>query len=244
MKHEDCLNPKCLIDLIERKRFGVEYQPIIDCSSNDIFAYEALARFYNADNTTIRPDLVYASLHSSPLSLFQVEYQQKRLQLSYAINGSNLFVNLDQDSYFSSGVIDENNPFLKLFKECQKAEIIVELIENSEINDAIMSLAMIKNLSKNNILTAIDDVCNPQSMISTSVIQLVKYIKLDKYVLQNRANENFMLLVKSIINYAHDADKQVILEGVETADDLALANKLGIDFVQGFYYKKLFKMVK
>lgn len=244
MKDKQNLSPKCLIDLIESKRFGVEYQPIVSCKSNEIFAYEALARFYNIDNTAIRPDLVYASLHSSPLSLFQVEFQQKKLQLAYAANGSNIFVNLDQDSYFSSGVIDGNNPFLKLFKDFQKAEVVVELIENSEINDAIMSLAMIDNLSKNNISTAIDDVCNPQSMISTSVIQLVKYIKLDKYVLKNRANENFMLLVKSIVNYAHSAGKQVILEGVETADDLALAHKLNIDFVQGFYYKKQFRNVK
>ncbi|GAA0818583.1 hypothetical protein GCM10009111_21450 [Colwellia asteriadis] len=175
--------------------------------------------------------------------MFQVEYQQKKLQLSYAVNGSDIFVNLDQDSYFSSGIINGNNPFLKLFKEFQKAEVVVELIENSEINDAIMSLAMIDNLAKNNIRTAIDDVCNPQSMISTSVIQLVKYIKLDKYVLKNRANQNFMLLVESIINYAHSAGKQVILEGVETADDLALAKTLNIDFVQGFYYQEQFKVV-
>ncbi|WP_343817621.1 EAL domain-containing protein [Colwellia asteriadis] len=231
------------MDLIERKRFGVEYQPIIACKNNEIFAYEALARFYSADDKPLRPDLVYASLHSSPLSLFQVEYQQKKLQLSYAVNGSDIFVNLDQDSYFSSGIINGNNPFLKLFKEFQKAEVVVELIENSEINDAIMSLAMIDNLAKNNIRTAIDDVCNPQSMISTSVIQLVKYIKLDKYVLKNRANQNFMLLVESIINYAHSAGKQVILEGVETADDLALAKTLNIDFVQGFYYQEQFKVV-
>lgn len=242
MNNTETLSPECLIDLLERKRFGVEYQPIISCKNNEIFAYEALARFYSADNTPIRPDFVYASLHSSPLSLFQVEYQQKKLQLSYAVNGSDIFVNLDQDSYFSSGVIDDDNPFLKLFKAFQKADVVVELIENSEINDAIMSLAMIDNLAKNNIRTAIDDVCNPQSMISTSVIQLVKYIKLDKYVLKNRTNKNFMLLVKSIINYAHSTGKQVILEGVETDNDLALAIKLNIDFVQGFYYKSQFKM--
>ena len=102
---------------------------------------------------------------------------------------------------------------------------------------------MIDNLSKNNIYTAIDDVCNPQSMISTSVIQLVNFIKLDKFVMKNRNNRNFMLLVKSIIDYAHSTNKQVILEGVETAEDLLLAKQLNCDFVQGFYYKSQFKHV-
>jgi EAL domain-containing protein (putative c-di-GMP-specific phosphodiesterase class I) len=243
MKDKKLLSAECLIDLIENRRFGVEYQPIVSCKSQDIYAYESLARFYTADNKAIRPDLVYESLHTSPLSLFQVEYEQKKLQLSYAVNEYDIFVNLDQDSYFSSGVIDQSNPFLKLFKEFQKSQVIVELIENSEINDAIMSLAMIDNLAKSNIPTAIDDVCNPQSMISTSVIQLVNYIKLDKFVIKNKHNRNFMLLVKSIIDYAHNTDKHIILEGVETAEDLLLAQQLKCDFVQGFYYREHFKNV-
>jgi EAL domain-containing protein (putative c-di-GMP-specific phosphodiesterase class I) len=243
MKNRVPLPATCLIELIDSQRFGVEYQPIIDLQSCEIFAYECLARFYDRHNNPIRPDFVYASLHESPLSLFQVEYEQKKLQLSYAPNNVNIFVNLDQDSYFSSGEIKENNPFLKLFKEYYKSEIVVELIENSEINDAIMSLAMIDTLTKHNIDTAIDDVCNPQSMISTSVIQLVSYIKLDKYVIDNKSNKNFMLLVKSIIDYAHGTGKKVILEGVETTFDLQLAKQLQVDYVQGFYFKKQFKQV-
>jgi EAL domain-containing protein (putative c-di-GMP-specific phosphodiesterase class I) len=202
-----------------------------------------LIEIFDEKNIPIRPDIVYSSLHDSPLSLFQVEYQQKKLQLSYAPNRVDIFVNLDQDSYFSTGASKDNNPFLNLFKNFEKSRITVELIENSEINDAIMSLAMIDNLSNNNIRTAIDDVCNPQSMVSTAVIQLVNYIKLDKYVLRNKSNVNFMLLVESLINYAHSAGKKLILEGVETVDDLHFATKLNVDFVQGFYYRELFKNV-
>jgi len=243
MKNKELLSPATLIELMEKQRYGVEYQPIIEIKNKEIYAYECLSRFFDDKNTPIRPDIVYSSLHDSPLSLFQVEYQQKKLQLSYAPNKVDIFVNLDQDSYFSTGALKEENPFLKLFKGFEKSKIIVELIENSEINDAIMSLAMIDNLSKNNIHTAIDDVCNPQSMVSTAVIQLVNYIKLDKYVLSNRGNVNFMLLVKALINYAHSADKKVILEGVETVDDLQFAKQLNVDFVQGFYYRELFKNV-
>jgi EAL domain-containing protein (putative c-di-GMP-specific phosphodiesterase class I) len=226
---------------MENQRYGVEYQPIVCIKTLEIFAYECLSRFFDEDNSSIRPDLVYSSLHDSPLSLFQVEYQQKRLQLLHAPYKSDIFVNLDQDSYFSSGELKGDNPFLKLFKNFNKSKITVELIENSEINDAIMSLAMIDSLSKNNIYTAIDDLCNPQSMVSTAVIQLVEYIKLDKYVLSNRSNRNFMLLVESMINYAHNTNKKVILEGVETTVDLQFAKRLNVDFIQGFLYREQFK---
>tara|TARA_R110001583_G_scaffold1612_1_gene12680 strand:+ start:37764 stop:38285 length:522 start_codon:yes stop_codon:yes gene_type:complete len=172
-----------------------------------------------------------------------VEYEHKKIQLSYAPNNIDIFVNLDQDSYSAAGSLDHNNPFVKLFKNYQKANVIVELIENSELSDAVMSLSMIDNLSKNNISTAIDDLFNPQSMLSTSVIQMVDYVKLDKYVIKNRDNKGFMSLVNALIGYAHETGKKIILEGVETQDELLFAKQIGADYVQGFLYKKLFKNV-
>jgi len=238
------ISPLSLIELIESQRYGVEYQPIVDLKSKDIMAYECLARFTDKDNNNIPPDVIYAALHDSPLSLFQVEYQQKLLQLDHAPTKSDIFVNLDQDSYFSTGEDNEKNPFLKLFKSFKSANIVVELIENSEINDAIKSLAMIDTLSKSNINTAIDDVCNPLSMISTSVIQLVDYIKLDKHVVAEKYNTDFMLLVEALIRYAHSAGKKVILEGIETESDIVFARQINADYVQGFLFKKWFHHYK
>ncbi|NQZ81310.1 MAG: EAL domain-containing protein [Colwellia sp.] len=232
--------PTVLIQLIKNQRYGVEYQPIVSITTQEVFAYEALARFFDEQNQKMRPDRIYAALHHSPLSLFQVEFEQKQLQLSNAPKNFPTFVNLDQDSYFSSGITGDNNPFLQLFTEYKASELVIELIENSEINDAIMSLAMIDNLSKTGIKTAIDDVFHPQSMISTSVIQLVNFIKLDKHVVAQKDNAEFLVLVRCIINYAHQAGKQVILEGVETYDDFLFATQLNVDFVQGFLYREQF----
>jgi EAL domain-containing protein (putative c-di-GMP-specific phosphodiesterase class I) len=61
MKNRVPLPATCLIELIDSQRFGVEYQPIIDLQSCEIFAYECLARFYDRHNNPIRPDFVYAS---------------------------------------------------------------------------------------------------------------------------------------------------------------------------------------
>ncbi|MEM7019563.1 MAG: EAL domain-containing protein, partial [Pseudomonadota bacterium] len=221
-----------------------EYQPIIDVKTRDIYAYECLSRFFTDDGMSVPPDLVYAALHESPLSLFQVEFQQKKLQLSHAPNNENIFVNLDQDSYFACDVDVESNPFLQLFSAYDKADITVELIENSEINDAIMSLAMIDYLPKSKISTAIDDVCNRNSMISTAVLQLVNYIKFDKAVVQNQADAGFLQLVKFIIDYGHATQKKIILEGAETEEDLLFAQQLNCDLVQGYLFSAQFLKVQ
>jgi EAL domain-containing protein (putative c-di-GMP-specific phosphodiesterase class I) len=46
-----------------------------------------------------------------------------------------------------------------------------------------------------------------------------------------------------MINYARNTGKKVILEGVETAEDLRFAKQLNVDFVQGFFYQKQFKKI-
>ena len=242
------LPPKLLLYILKAKNYGVEYQPIIAVETLEVFAYEALSRFYDEENNSIPPDHVYKALHHNPLSLFQVELAQKKLQLKHAPKNFKLFVNLDQDSYFAYGddvaehsvTATELNPFIRLFLEHGDNEIVVELIENSEINDAKMSLNMIKLMASYNIRTALDDICNEQSMLSTAVLEQVDFIKFDRFVVLNKHNSSFLLLIKSLISYAEAAGKKTILEGVETDDDLAFAKALNIDYVQGFLFKPQF----
>jgi len=231
-----------LLTIIDKKSYGVEYQPIISIADNTIVAYEALSRFYDDNGQSIPPDLIFAALHDSPLTLHQVELAQKKLQLDNAPKDTCLFVNLDQDSYFEGQLDQEtnsDNTYINLFKQFD-GELVVELIENSEINDAKMSLKMIKSMGLHQIKTAIDDVCNEHSMLSTMVLEQVDFIKFDRLVVKNKANESFLLLVSALIGYAKKANKKVILEGIETEKDLAFAKSLGVDCVQGFLYKPQF----
>lgn len=235
------LSQRDLLELIEAKRFGVEYQPIVELSSGDVFAYEALSRFRMPDGRFVRPDIVYASLHDNPLLLLQVELAQKKIQLSNLSQAEKVFVNLDQDAFYACGQDLLDNPFIELIQMEGKDRVVVELIENSELSDAVMSLSMIEVFNQLGVGTALDDLCNEKSMLSVAVLQLVEWIKLDKCVLEKRLNAHFMIFVSKIIDFAHATGKKVILEGVETLEDLSFAKKLNVDFVQGFYFKGQFK---
>jgi len=237
MRH---VSQEILLELLEAKRFGVEYQPIVELKTGDTFAYEALSRFKDFNGEFIRPDYVYASLHDSPLSLFQVELAQKKIQFDNLSKQQKVFVNLDQDAFYASGKKEEDNPFIKLIEQTGRERVVVELIENSEMSDAIMSLSMIEVFDKLQIKTALDDLCNPKSMLSVSVLQLVEWIKLDRHVLQKRADVNFMVFVSKIIDFAHATGKKVVLEGIEKEEDVLFARSIGADFVQGFYYRDRF----
>ena len=234
------IHPTELINLIHHQRYGVEYQPIVDIENNEIYAYEALSRFFDESYKTIPPDVVYSALHSSPLTLFQVEYQQKLIQLSAAPANEKIFINLDQDSYFSAASQETENPFIKLFNSHTKNNITIELIENSHINDAKMSLEMIKSLLSNHIQSAIDDVFGPLSMLSLEVIQYVDFIKLDKSIVHRKNDKRQIKLVEVLIDYSRFAKKKVILEGIENQDELNFARNLGDSYIQGFIFRDNF----
>ncbi len=234
------LSNRKLLELIESQRFGVEFQPIVELKSGDVYAYEALSRFKMADGGLVRPDFVYAALHDNPLLLLQVELAQKRIQLDGLSRQQRVFVNLDQDAFYACGTDVEDNPFIELIQDYDQDRVIVELIENSEMSDALMSLSMIEVFNKLGVRTALDDLCNPKSMLSVAVLQLVEWVKLDKCVLEQRLDANFMVFVEKMIDFAKVTGKKVVLEGVEKESDLVFARQIGVDYVQGFYFKERF----
>ncbi|BFM48393.1 EAL domain-containing protein [Marinomonas sp. THO17] len=234
------LSQRQLLELIEAQRFGAEFQPIVALDSKEVYAYEALSRFKDAHGNLIPPDYVYAALHDNPLLLLQVELAQKRIQLSGLSNQHRIFVNLDQDAFYACGKKLADNPFIDLIQAQDKGRVVVELIENSAMSDAMMSLSMIEVFNQLGVRTALDDLCNPKSMLSVAVLQLVEWVKLDKCVLEQRLDANFMVFVEKIIDFAKVTGKKVVLEGVETESDVAFAHQIGVDYIQGFYFKEQF----
>lgn len=232
------LPTRVLLDLIEQRRFGVEYQPIIALDDESIMGYEALARFYSVDGESLSPQLVFDSLHTNPLSLFQLEYEMKQLQLVHAPKGKlRLFVNLDPDA-FQAGDNNEINPLVTLLSG--HSDVVVEIIENSNINDADISEAMVLAFSGSNVELALDDIGAPHTMLSLPIMLTVGFLKFDRSWLEYLDNSVRCSALRHLVAFAHESGKKTILEGIETKSQLLFARTIGFDYVQGFLYRHLF----
>lgn len=228
-----------LYDLIQNRRFGVEYQPIIEMKSGEIAAWEGLARFYESSGDPLRPDLVFEALHADEMSLFNMEYQMKWLQLTSAPVGDGLFLNIDPHAFALFGG-DERNPLLELLKG--KSHLVVEIIENTDASDALYSSGMGKAYRDHGLKIALDDIGAPNSMLSFDVLLSVDYLKLDRSWIKNKRKDNHEHLLHALCNFARASGKKLILEGVENEADLRFAQHLGVDYIQGFLYRELFRL--
>lgn len=63
-------------------------------------------------------------------------------------------------------------------------------------------------------------------------------LKIGKYFIDRIERIEIKNIVKTVISYAHELDKIVIAEGVETEEQLTILQELDCDKIQGYYYSK------
>jgi EAL domain-containing protein (putative c-di-GMP-specific phosphodiesterase class I) len=97
----------------------------------------------------------------------------------------------------------------------------------------------IKEIKKYGCKIAIDDFGSGYSNFSHIFELNVDYIKIDSSLVKFvTTDENSRIIVKTIINFASNLGLKTIAEYVEDKDSLDLLEKMGVDFVQGYYICK------
>lgn len=230
-----------IYELIENQRYGVEYQPMVCVRSGSIVAYEALARFYTADNKLISPLTVFDFLHHDLDLLSKVEYELKKLQIEYAPANHELFINVDPHAVGQADDLENDPLILQLL---DRPKLIVELIENSDIHDARAALTLHNVLKAKGVQTALDDIGAEHALLSLEILSLVNYLKFDLSWIDKLKKHRYAFLFRSMLEFARQSNKPSILEGIENEDMLRTASQYSLDRVQGFHYRELFQSVK
>jgi len=224
-----------ITSIMANENFGVCYEPIICLKDMKTVGYEALSRF-RSRGKLISPAEFFKSIHDDIELFFYIETILKEFQLKNRPKGKKLFLNLDPDI-----AIDPNHIafWVKLFN-VQK-EIVIEIIENSDEESAQDIENFMDWMDEYNLPYAYDDYAKPNSMFFASLLHRADSIKLDMDFLKIiRKNNAYIEMAKGVVNYARRTSKYTILEGVESEYDLELAREMGVDFVQGYLFKKEF----
>ena len=110
-----------------------------------------------------------------------------------------------------------------------------EITESDLVSDAegvYSELALYRDAG---FALAIDDFGTGYSSLSYLKSLPVNELKIDKsFVLNLDKNQSDQQIVKTIIDLAHNFDLKVIAEGVETQGSLALLQKWGCNYAQGY----------
>nr|WP_159063864.1 EAL domain-containing protein [Thaumasiovibrio occultus] len=221
-----------VLDFLD-KHFRSVFQPI--CALNgECFGYEALLRVYDADGSAIRPDLFFKSIADNPalcllLDQWSRELHFKNFQL--LLSPCCLFVNVFPNTLVKEqvGNIHHHNP---LVSQDPQQRVYIEVVEDDcEDLHALMESA--KDLRVRGYHIALDDFGSGFSDLHRASHLSPDIIKIDRSLL--RAIDSCEKPLRHAISLAKELGALVVVEGVETEQELELVKGIGVDFVQGFY---------
>jgi diguanylate cyclase (GGDEF)-like protein/PAS domain S-box-containing protein len=117
-----------------------------------------------------------------------------------------------------------------------RAEFLeLEITESSIMRDPDRAMRILQAIKTLGVTLSIDDYGTGYSSLSYLQKLAVDRLKIDKsFVAGLLVNDRDHLIVKSTIDLTHALNLEVIAEGIETPQQLAVLKKLGCDYAQGF----------
>ncbi|MDQ1263902.1 MAG: c-di-GMP phosphodiesterase [Campylobacterota bacterium] len=225
-----------LKDAIKNDRIIPYYQPIYNTRTQKIERYEALARIITQDSKVIAP---FAFLDVAIKSKLYPEITKAMISKSFEF-----FKDKDLSFSINLSILDiQNQETMKFIEErlnnYDASKVVFEILESDKIEDYKELKHFIQVVKKFGCKIAIDDFGSGYSNFSHIFELNVDYLKIDASLVKFITTDNSSrVIVKTIINFATNLGLKTVAEFVEDKDALDLLEKMGVDFVQGYYIGK------
>nr|WP_225897446.1 EAL domain-containing protein [Clostridium botulinum] len=243
------MNERALDDLIlenrlrralEKHELLVYFQPIYHLKTSKIIAMESLVR-WKFDNKIINPNQFIPLAKNigeiANIDNWVLNKACSQCNLWQKQNNKPLYVSVNisfkqmKDKNFVDNVLN----ILKTTK-LDPSYLCLEITEDEAMEDVDLSIKTLEALKRHGIKISLDDFGTGYSSLSYVTKLPIDNIKIDKSIIKNIHKDNKSLqIVKSIILMSKSLDINIIVEGVETIEQLEILQELDCDFIQGFY---------
>jgi diguanylate cyclase (GGDEF)-like protein/PAS domain S-box-containing protein len=227
------------------RQFRMWYQPIVDVRNNRISGCEALIRWKHPRRGLLAPGQFLKAVDDAgmlvALGWWAVEEacRTSRLwQQSFPSNNPvSVSVNLAAAQFARGDAFERVQGILERTK-LNPASLKLEITEDSvkEIGEAV---SILTNLRELGIELHLDDFGTGYSSLSYLHRLPLSVAKIDRSLLKESERiQGNRRAFGAVINLIHELEMEVTVEGVESENQWTLAESLGCEYIQGFYYSK------
>jgi diguanylate cyclase (GGDEF)-like protein/PAS domain S-box-containing protein len=231
-----------------RQQFRVYYQPIVALENNEVTGVEALMRWEHPQRGLLLPEEFLSIAEETGLIvrigqwvLREACKQGRVWQERYpGTPPLTISVNLSTREFFHpkmvAEVLDES--------EIDPATLQLEITEGAMRSNGTYSAdRTLRNLKHIGVLLAIDDFGLGYSSLSYLKRFPVDFLKIDRSFIAGLGQDTDGVskdaeIVKAMIDLTHALGLEVIAEGVETSEQLALLRTMKCDLAQGNYFSE------
>ncbi|MCB1658748.1 MAG: EAL domain-containing protein [Pseudomonadales bacterium] len=224
---------------IQRGELVLFYQPKLDIKQHKIISVECLVRWQHPLHGLIFPDdfiplaeqtgnIRFLTLWAIDTALAQAaKWQQQGLEIEVAVNIS---------------AVDLQDPLLITnIQQCLEKHqlpahcLALEVTESAVMYDIEKAIELLSSLRLLGIRLAMDDYGTGYSSMAQLKRLPIHEIKIDKSFIMNLThNQDDLIIVRSTIELGHNMGLNVIAEGVESNDILAVLAEYQCNIAQGY----------
>ncbi len=230
-----------LAEAIKLEQLTMAYQPIWDNRSGRVAKLEALVRWYHPQWGQVSPAEFIPLAEEAgliqglgALVLWQSCRDLARLQQS---GFPQMQMSINRSTLEFQTIDPEASEWLKVIEHygLDPADIVIEITESLLMESSDQHRVRIDALRAAGCLLAIDDFGTGYSALNYLRTFPVDLVKIDRsFVRHIPFNEQDRLLLDGIINIVHNLGMEVVIEGVETREQLNFLCQKGCAFTQGY----------
>lgn len=223
-----------------KKELFLQLQPKVSMLTKDIVGYEALVRWQHPYKGLMAPNSFIPIAEQSGL-YFEVDLYvfRKTLEIikEYPQIIKPISINISANSLHHNDFVEELKAIVKNIPvDIRKLEI--EITENALVRSD-MAIRHLKELKKMGFTICLDDFGAGYSSLSYLLKLPLDIIKIDRtFVNHITTDEKALAVLKGMLQICEDLNKKVVIEGVETQEQVELLTKLNVEIAQGFFYFK------
>ena len=233
-----------LRDALQNREFEVYFQPIVSPDDCRCVALEALLRWHSPQHGTVSPERFIPLLEDSGQItgvgrwVLQTACEQFKALAQEAGMPQVLAVNLSGHQFRDARLVDDVRSILQSSGLAAR-QLELEITESILVDDASAAGRTLRALSALGVRLAIDDFGTGYSSLSYLRSFPIDTLKIDRsFVAEMESSIDAKVIIRSIVNLAHNLAMTVVAEGVESLGQLALLAELGCARTQGFLFSR------
>jgi diguanylate cyclase (GGDEF)-like protein/PAS domain S-box-containing protein len=226
---------------LERDQFRLRYQPIVALGTGRISGFEALLRWQHPQRGLLSPAAFLVAAEETgviiPITawVLKVACAQAAAWHHAGAGGLTMSVNLATPDVAQAETVEAVWEALSA-THLEPRYLRLEITEGTIMKDLDSVVPLLLALKDLGIGIHIDDFGTGYSSLSYLHRLPTDALKVDRSFVSRAETPGDATIVRTIVELAHNLNREVVAEGVETADQLAFLRSLGCEYGQGFHF--------
>jgi EAL domain-containing protein (putative c-di-GMP-specific phosphodiesterase class I) len=235
---------KTIMAALKEDRVEVFLQPIYSVKKERFVSAEALARIRNVDGTILSPGAFISVAEETGMveqlgeRVFEKVCQFIQREQIWKHGIEYIEVNLSVRQCESRTLSERYKAIMEQYG-VKPSMINLEVTESASIQTRNVFLHNMESLIDYGVSFSLDDFGNGESNLNYIVDMPVEIVKFDRDMTKSYFEKSKgKLVMETATRMILDLGLKIVSEGVETKEQLEAMKKLGVEYIQGYYFSK------